>query len=92
MKNPFVWIIGLFLRMRKGKVSKHQELPSWNHDEFYSFNEVLERLSITENRLKRLVSEGEIRMFRFSGQACFRRGEIDNIVARKALDPSILGP
>ena len=32
--------------------------------EFYSFDEVLRQLSIDENRLKRLVSEGEIRAFR----------------------------
>ena len=32
--------------------------------EFYTFDEVLNRLKIDANKLKRLVSEGEIRAFR----------------------------
>ena len=50
--------------------------------EFYSFDEVLRQLSIDENRLKRLVSEGEIRAFREGGQMRFKRSEIDNLAGR----------
>ncbi|MGE0192695.1 MAG: helix-turn-helix domain-containing protein [Planctomycetota bacterium] len=50
--------------------------------EFYSFDEVLRQLSIDENRLKRLVSEGEIRAFREGGQMKFKRSEIDNLAGR----------
>ena len=50
--------------------------------EFYSFDDVLRQLSIDENRLKRLVSEGEIRAFREGGQMKFKRSEIDNLAGR----------
>jgi hypothetical protein len=52
--------------------------------EFYSFDEVLRRLSIDENRLKRLVSEGEIRAFREGDQMKFKKGEIDNLAGKGA--------
>ena len=50
--------------------------------EFYSFDEVLRQLSIDENRLKRLVSEGEIRAFREGGQMRFKKTEIDGLAGR----------
>ena len=50
--------------------------------EFYSFDEVLRQLNIDENRLKRLVSEGEIRAFREGGAMRFKRGEIDGLGGR----------
>lgn len=50
--------------------------------EFYSFDEVLRQLSIDENRLKRLVSEGEIRAFREGDQMKFKRTEIDSLAGR----------
>ena len=50
--------------------------------EFYSFDEVLRQLNIDENRLKRLVSEGEIRAFREGGAMKFKRTEIDGLAGR----------
>lgn len=50
--------------------------------EFYTFDEVLRQLSIDENRLKRLVSEGEIRAFREGDQMKFKRAEIDGLAGR----------
>jgi excisionase family DNA binding protein len=50
--------------------------------EFYSFDEVLKQLNIDENRLKRLVSEGEIRAFREGEQMRFKRSEIDTLAGR----------
>ncbi len=50
--------------------------------EFYSFDEVLRQLNVDENRLKRLVSEGEIRAFREGGQMKFKRSEIDGLAGR----------
>ncbi len=50
--------------------------------EFYAFDEVLRRLNIDENRLKRLVSEGEIRAFREGDQMKFKKSEIDNIATK----------
>jgi len=50
--------------------------------EFYTFDEVLRQLNIDENRLKRLVSEGEIRAFREGDQMKFKRTEIDNLAGK----------
>lgn len=50
--------------------------------EFYTFDEVLRQLNIDENRLKRLVSEGEIRAFREGDQMKFKRTEIDGLAGR----------
>jgi excisionase family DNA binding protein len=50
--------------------------------EFYSFDEVLRQLNIDENRLKRLVSEGEIRAFREGDQMKFKRNEIDGLAGK----------
>ncbi|MDF1699731.1 MAG: helix-turn-helix domain-containing protein [Planctomycetota bacterium] len=50
--------------------------------EFYNFDEVLRNLNIDENRLKRLVSEGEIRAFREGGAMKFKRTEIDGLAGR----------
>jgi excisionase family DNA binding protein len=50
--------------------------------EFYSFDEVLKQLNIDEGRLKRLVSEGEIRAFREGDAMRFKRTEIDNLAGR----------
>jgi excisionase family DNA binding protein len=50
--------------------------------EFYSFDEVLRQLNIDENRLKRLVSEGEIRAFREGDAMRFKRQEIDGLAGR----------
>lgn len=47
--------------------------------EFYSFDEVLKRLKIDEQRLKKLVSEGEIRAFREGSEMKFRRIDIENM-------------
>ena len=47
--------------------------------EFYTFDEVLRKMSIDEQRLKKLVSEGEIRAFREGQEMKFRRADIDNM-------------
>jgi excisionase family DNA binding protein len=47
--------------------------------EFYTFDEVLKRLSINESKLKRLVSEGEIRAFREGDQMKFRKTDVENL-------------
>jgi len=47
--------------------------------EFFTFDEVLKKLQIDETRLKRLVSEGEIRAFREGDEMKFRRADVENI-------------
>ncbi len=47
--------------------------------EFFTFDEVLRKLKIDETKLKRLVSEGEIRAFREGEEMKFRRADVENL-------------
>jgi excisionase family DNA binding protein len=47
--------------------------------EFFTFDEVLNKLDIDETKLKRLVSEGEIRAFREGDEMKFRRSDVENL-------------
>ena len=47
--------------------------------EFYTFDEVIKSLSIDEQKLKRLVSEGEIRAFREGDEMKFKKSDIDSL-------------
>jgi excisionase family DNA binding protein len=48
-------------------------------DEFFSFEEALDRLRLKEEELKRLVSEGEIRAFRDGETMRLRRRDVDEL-------------
>lgn len=50
--------------------------------EFYTFDEVVRQLHIDENKLKRLVSEGEISAFREGDVMKFKKTEIDKLSAK----------
>lgn len=50
--------------------------------EFYTFEEVLGQLNIDEGKLKRLVSEGEIRAFREGDEMKFKKTDIDTLDLR----------
>lgn len=54
-------------------------MPKKPSGEFYSFDEVLGRLKIDEQKLKRLVSEGEIRAFRQGDEMKFKKSDIDSL-------------
>ena len=47
--------------------------------EFFTFDEVINKLDIEETKLKRLVSEGEIRAFREGDEMKFRRSDVENL-------------
>lgn len=47
--------------------------------DYYSFDEALRELSLREEELKRLVSEGEIRAFRVDGGMRLRRADVDTL-------------
>ena len=47
--------------------------------EFFTFDEVINKLDIDETKLKRLVSEGEIRAFREGDEMKFRRSDVENL-------------
>jgi excisionase family DNA binding protein len=50
--------------------------------EFYTFDEVVRQLKIDENKLKRLVSEGEISAFREGDIMKFKKSEIDKLATK----------
>jgi excisionase family DNA binding protein len=50
--------------------------------EFYTFDEVVRQLKIDQNKLKRLVSEGEISAFREGDVMKFKKSEIDKLVQK----------
>ncbi len=52
--------------------------------EFYTFDEVVRQLKIDENKLKRLVSEGEISAFREGDVMKFKKSEIDKLAKKGA--------
>lgn len=54
----------------------------WPTSEFYTFDEALAALNIDERRLKRLVSEGEIRAWRDGDHMKFKKSEIDSLSGR----------
>jgi excisionase family DNA binding protein len=48
-------------------------------EEFYNFEEALDELSLKEEELKRLVSEGEIRAFRDGDTMRLRKADVENL-------------
>jgi excisionase family DNA binding protein len=48
-------------------------------EEFYNFEEALDELSLKEEELKRLVSEGEIRAFRDGDTMRLRKSDVENL-------------
>lgn len=50
--------------------------------EFYTFDQVIRQLRIDEAKLKRLVSEGEIRAFREGDEMKFKKSDIDSLDVR----------
>jgi excisionase family DNA binding protein len=58
---------------------RRSTVPKKPSGEFYTFDEVLRQLSIDEQKLKRLVSEGEIRAFREGDEMKFKKSDIDSL-------------
>ena len=54
--------------------------------QFFSFDETLKKLNIDETRLKRLVSDGEIRAFREADELKFRRSDVEFLAQGSAED------
>ncbi|MDP6519051.1 MAG: hypothetical protein QF411_04045, partial [Planctomycetota bacterium] len=48
-------------------------------NEFFSFEEALDKLRLKDEELKRLVSEGEIRAFREGDTMKLRRSDVDSL-------------
>lgn len=53
-------------------------MGQYDPQQHYAFDETLKRLKISDTKLKRLVSEGEIRGFKDGEILYFRRDDVDN--------------
>lgn len=61
------------------KPEKKNPASAKSSREFYTFDEVLMELKIDEQKLKRLVAEGEIRAYREGDEMRFKRFDVDSL-------------
>jgi len=59
--------------------------------EYYTSQEAMEKLGMTEDQLRSMVREGKLREFRFSGKIHFKASEIDALGPQGTSQPSDLG-
>lgn len=60
--------------------------------DYFSFDDVINELNVSEEDLKRMVSEGEIRAFRSDNKMKFRKEDIDTLKKGKTAEPTIILP
>ena len=60
--------------------------------EFISFEDVITELKLTEEELKRMVSEGEVRAFRDDDKMVFKQEDIDNFKRGQITEPTVMLP
>lgn len=60
--------------------------------DYFSFDDVVNELKVSEDDLKRMVSEGEIRAFRSDNKMKFRKEDIEQIRKGKTAEPTIILP
>jgi hypothetical protein len=61
-------------------------------DEFYTFEEVLNELKLSEDELKRMVSEGEIRAFKDEDRMKFKRIDVRSKKEEATTEPTVILP
>ena len=60
--------------------------------DYFSFDEVLGELDLSEDDLKRMVSEGELRAFRDENKMKFKREDVQNLRKGHVSEPTIILP
>jgi hypothetical protein len=60
--------------------------------DYFSFEEVLGELSVDEDELKRMVSEGELRAFRSENKMKFKREDVENLKKGRVSEPTVILP
>lgn len=60
--------------------------------DYCSFEEVMTELEVTEDDLKRMVSEGELRAFRDENKMKFKREDIEGLKRGRITEPTIILP
>lgn len=61
-------------------------------NDYYSFDDVINELSLDEGELKRMVSEGEIRAFKDADKMKFKKEDIERLRAGESTDPTVILP
>ena len=61
-------------------------------DEFYTFDEVVKELKISEDELKKMVSEGEIRAFKDEDKMKFKKMDVEAKKAEHITEPTVILP
>jgi excisionase family DNA binding protein len=60
--------------------------------EYLNFDEVMKELEVTDDELRRMVSEGELRAFRSENKMKFRKEDVAGLKKGKEREPTILLP
>ena len=60
--------------------------------EYFSFEEVMRELELSEEDLKRMVSEGELRAFRDENKMKFKREDVEHLKKGRITEPTIILP
>lgn len=60
--------------------------------DYFSFEDVMKELELSEDDLKRMVSEGELRAFRDENKMKFKKEDVDNLKKGRITEPTIILP
>ncbi|MBI4566020.1 MAG: hypothetical protein HY716_15140 [Planctomycetes bacterium] len=60
--------------------------------DYFSFEEVMRELELSEEELKRMVSEGELRAFRDENKMKFKKDDVTNLKKGRITEPTIILP
>jgi hypothetical protein len=61
-------------------------------DDFFTFDEVLKELQLSEDELKKMVSEGEIRAFKDEDRMKFKKADVTNKKPEHITEPTVILP
>ncbi len=60
--------------------------------DYFSFEDVMKELELSEEDLKRMVSEGELRAFRDENKMKFKKDDVENLKKGRITEPTIILP
>lgn len=60
--------------------------------DYFSFEDVMHELELSEEDLKRMVSEGELRAFRDENKMKFKKEDVENLKKGRITEPTIILP
>src|SRR5258706_11601608 len=60
--------------------------------DYFSFEDVMRELELSEEDLKRMVSEGELRAFRDENKMKFKKDDVEHLKKGRITEPTIILP